>query len=114
MMYADCTAIFDRAMASPKGIRIRCATHPAAVTLSRRLNTARVIDRRNSVKIYEPGHPNFNVSVWDHLIVTIPAPDHLIPSCGDPAIDRQRYKDAQIFVEVKPRTIENLKIEEIE
>lgn len=73
--YADCFELFDRALDSPKGIRVAIGTGPDAVGpathLRQRLNKARVLDRDAMRRIYEHTDPKHGVSPYDTLVVRI-------------------------------------------
>jgi hypothetical protein len=69
--YDDCFNLFDRAHADGKGIRTFVQTWPEAHMLRMRLNNARVLDRRQSMKAYPKDAPQFGKSEHDRFKVTI-------------------------------------------
>lgn len=69
--YADCFVLFDRAAASPIGIRYKVLSKGKAVNLRMRMNYARTLDRREAREIYPADDPNHGVSPYDSLIIRI-------------------------------------------
>lgn len=67
--YADCYEYFERAAAAPNGIRIWCENENHAGILRMRLNYARVLQRRESMRMYETTDPQFGKSEFDGLKV---------------------------------------------
>jgi hypothetical protein len=67
--YADCFDLFDRALESPNGIRNACRDRGAAKHIVVRLNTARVMSRRESREVYAEDDPHFGVSPYDPFII---------------------------------------------
>lgn len=63
--YEDCYDHFDRAKNSPNGIRVLLATEKEAVYLRFRLNQARVLERRDSMRIYDRSDPRYGKSEND-------------------------------------------------
>ncbi len=55
--YADCYEIFDRALASKKGVRVFRDTIEATTYLRNRLNKARALDKELNRRVYQPDHP---------------------------------------------------------
>jgi hypothetical protein len=96
--YRDCIEAFDRALETPKGIKIPCVSRGHAIRLRQRFNYCRYLDRDRSKDIYQPGDPMYGLSVYDTLELRIPkkgAPDA-----------------ATLYIE--PRLVENLNIQEID
>ena len=69
--YADCFDLLDQALASNLGIRNRCDGPGDANQLRGRLHYARNLHRKESREIYEPDDPNYDISVYDPLVVKI-------------------------------------------
>ena len=70
--YSDCYELFDRALATTKGIRTSAATKGKARHIYTRLQSARTILRRESMDIYQQGDPTYGTSPYDSLIVRAP------------------------------------------
>lgn len=70
--YEDCYDILDRALASPAGIRTSCMGKGPAHHLNGRLQFARMLSRRESRDIHEPGQPGYDTSAYDTLIIRQP------------------------------------------
>ena len=70
--YADCFDIFDRALESPRGIRILTTTEGVANNLITRLNYSRLLSRAESREVYPADDPNFGLSPYDGLVVRRP------------------------------------------
>jgi hypothetical protein len=98
LAFDDIRGAFERALASPKGIRISCATWGAAVVLRSRFNYLRKLDREANKKTFEVDHPLWNRSVYDKLVLRIP-----------PKGDKE---ESMLYIE--KRDVEDLNIEEIE
>jgi len=98
LAFDDIKDAFDRAVASPKGIRISCDSHGAAVVLRSRFNYFRKQDREDNKRTYPPDHPLSGRSPYDRLVLRI-------PQKGTP-------EDTVLFIE--PRSVADMHIEEIE
>ena len=70
--FEDVRELLDRALATERGIRVRCKSRGAAVSLRARLNTYRAADRRANAKTYDFEHPMHSNSVYDRLQFRIP------------------------------------------
>lgn len=97
--YDDCFEHFDRAMATPKGIRVLVRDNAAACTLRMRLNYCRVLQRRESKRVYESHDPSWGKSEYDKLKVVI-----------HPSVDG----DGKWWVYIEPWSQETLDVEELE
>jgi len=98
LAFGDVREAFDRALNSPKGIRIPCETRGAAIVLRSRFNYFRKIDRDESKRVYPIDHGMYNCSAYDKLILRVPAkgaPDETV-----------------LYIE--PRLSTDMQIEEIE
>lgn len=70
LAYDDIRQLLDRALESPKGIRITYNTHNQAINERNRCNTFRSADRKSTSAAYtDPGQA---VSKYDSLVLTIP------------------------------------------
>lgn len=69
--YGDCFELMDKAIADPKGIRIKFADANAAMYFRIRLHTARRIDRTDNLETYPAGHQMHGKSVYDPLTMRI-------------------------------------------
>jgi hypothetical protein len=71
LAYSDCFDLMDKAIADPKGIKIKFAAGEDAWHFRIRLHTARKIDRLDNKDIYDQGHPMHGRSVYDQLTMRI-------------------------------------------
>jgi hypothetical protein len=69
--YSDCYELMDKAIADPKGIRIKFATQEEAWHFRIRLHTARRIDRVDNKDLFPQGHPMHGRSAYDPLTMRI-------------------------------------------
>jgi len=69
--YEDCFEYFERAQASERGIRIIVSDYKQACLLRIRLNQARVLQRREAMRIYEREDPRYGKSENDRYRVTL-------------------------------------------
>lgn len=60
-------AVMDRALDSPKGIRINYGNPKRAHSMRMQCYTVRSRSRARNAKIYEAGHPMYGNSPYDHL-----------------------------------------------
>ena len=78
LAYSDCFDLMDKAIADPKGIKVKFAKGEDAWHFRIRLHTARKIDRIDNKEVYEQGHPMHGRSVYDQLTMRIrKADDHV-------------------------------------
>lgn len=97
LAFDDIAEAFERALASPKGIRIPCTSRGAAINLRSRFNYMRKVNRIDNRRTYPPDHPMHGHSIYDKLILRIPP--------------RESPDGATLYIE--QRTIESMNIEEI-
>src|SRR5882672_4516412 len=71
LAYSDCFDLMDKAIADPKGIKVKFAQGEDAWHFRIRLHTARKIDRNDNRDIYDQGHPMHGRSVYDQLTMRI-------------------------------------------
>jgi hypothetical protein len=71
LAYSDCFDLMDKAIADPKGIKIKFAAGEDAWHFRIRLHTARKIDRIDNKDVYEERHPLYGRSVYDQLTMRI-------------------------------------------
>ena len=71
LAYSDCFDLMDKAIADPKGIKIKFSAGEDAWHFRIRLHTARKIDRQDNKDIYDQGHPMHGRSVYDQLTMRI-------------------------------------------
>lgn len=71
LAYSDCFDLMDKAIADPKGIKIKFAAGEDAWHFRIRLHTARKIDRNDNREIYDQGHQMHGRSVYDQLTMRI-------------------------------------------
>jgi len=70
--FSDARKVLDRALAAERGIRVMCKSNSAAITLRRRCNSLRKIDRYENAQIYPPEHKMHRRSVYDALQLRVP------------------------------------------
>lgn len=71
LSFEDVRGIFDRALASEKGIRVTQTSPGQAIHMRQRLYRFRAADRKQSMQIYAKGDSGFGVSAYDSLIVKV-------------------------------------------
>lgn len=64
----DVRGLLDKAIASPKGIRVKLHTEGQAINLRQRLYTVRSRVCQANRKRYELGHAMHDRSDWDHCV----------------------------------------------
>lgn len=64
-------ALLDRAISSPEGIATRLPTLATAISLRFACYSFRNKERRASTRIYDPDHPRYGISAYDHLTITV-------------------------------------------
>jgi hypothetical protein len=69
--YEDCFEIFDAALADPKGARACPITREKAYHLRMRMNMARYLHRRESMRMYPVEDQRHGKSEYDKLKTTI-------------------------------------------
>ena len=72
--YEDCFDHYERARHSPNGIRVLLPDLGQARHLQFRMHQARVLERRDSMRIYGKTDPRWGKSENDHLRVSLVAP----------------------------------------
>jgi len=98
LAFDDIAEAFERALNSPKGVRISCANRGAAIVLRSRFNYFRKLNREDNKRTYPTDHHLWNRSPYDKLILRVP------PKGGP--------EEAVLYIE--PRSIDDMTIEEIE
>ena len=98
LAFDDLREVFDKAMEAQRGLRVVCKSRSEAVITRSRLNYLRKMDRKENAITYQNDHPLYMRSVWDKLVLRIPAK-------GTP-------EEAVIYIE--KRSSDNLVLEEIE
>lgn len=72
LAYNDVFPLLDKALAEPKGIRLRFASQELAWHFRLRLHTARRIDRKDNQMIYpDLEHPMHGRSIYDDIAARI-------------------------------------------
>lgn len=71
LAYSDCFDLMDKAIADPKGIKIKFAQGEDAWHFRIRLHTARKIDRNDNRDIYPDNHRMHGRSPYDQLTMRI-------------------------------------------
>ena len=72
LSFDDVRSTLQRALDTPKGIRIKFPTAGAAITFRQRCNHFRQADRKANRGTYAPDHPLHSASAYDELVLTIP------------------------------------------
>lgn len=68
--YEDLRRHFDRALISPKGIRITVASSGAAVSLRSRFYMLRKLEREASIDLYPPGDERRGASPYENIAIS--------------------------------------------
>jgi hypothetical protein len=97
LAFDDVRELFERALASPKGIRVVCVSRSEAIVRRGRFNYFRKLNRRESMDVYERGHPMHGKSPYDRLVLRVPP---------------KGAKDEHVLY-VEPRSTEDFLVEEI-
>lgn len=69
--YADCFALLQQALETPRGIIVRCRGESEAHYLRNRLQRARQVDCEANKRIYQPGDYLYNNSEFYALVVKV-------------------------------------------
>lgn len=69
--YGDCYDLMDKAIADPKGIRIKFGSYGDALHFRLRLHTARRIDRKDNLEVFAADHAMHGKSAYDPLIMRL-------------------------------------------
>jgi len=69
--YGDCYELMDKALADPKGIRIKFSSWGDALHFRLRLHTARRIDRKDNLEVFPADHAMHGRSPYDPLIMRL-------------------------------------------
>ena len=68
---ANLHEIFDRACASPNGLRLRCVNKAAATSIRHRMYKLRKKLKEESQKLYDPTDPSWDSTPYDSMVLTI-------------------------------------------
>lgn len=63
--------LLERALSSPKGIRVWFGSQAEAVAMRNRMSTVKTEDRKKSTKLYDLDSPLYNRSSYDSLAVVL-------------------------------------------
>lgn len=63
--------LLERALSSPKGIRVWFASQADAVSMRNRMATVKTQDRKHSCKLYDISSPLYNKSPFDELAIVL-------------------------------------------
>lgn len=69
--YGDCYDLMNKALADPKGIKVKFESYGDALHFRLRLHTARRIDRKDNLEVYPEGNVMHGKSAYDSLIMRI-------------------------------------------
>ena len=92
--YEDCKALYEAALADPKGARACLGTYDACIHMRSRMHYYRKLDREANASIYELGHPMHATSVYDDFVIQI-----------------LRDEDGEFWLYMQPRSAKILRIE---
>src|SRR5258705_21847 len=95
LAYSDCFDLMNKAIADPKGIKIKFAQGEDAWHFRIRLHTARKIDRNDNKVTYPENHAMWGRSVYDQLTMRIRMEDR--SKLGGPAWLRLERIDTREF-----------------
>jgi hypothetical protein len=98
--YQDIRELFDRALMSERGLRVRLKTKGAANNLRQRMSYYRQLDRRENKKVYTENDPMHGRSQYDILILKLTEPDP-----GD--------TENGAYLDITKGSIENFQTEEL-
>lgn len=70
--YTQYFEVFDKALSSPKGVRLAFTNRSSAMFYVARLHAARDIDRKSNISTYDKGHPLHGCSGYDILVCRQP------------------------------------------
>lgn len=76
LAFSDCYELMEKALADPKGIRIKFASENDAWLYRLRIHNARAIDRKENRENFEKGHGMHGKSVYDTLICRLRPEDN--------------------------------------
>lgn len=96
--FGDLRDLFQKAMETPKGLRIIQENRGRAIRLSMRLNYLRKMNRKENALTFPVDHPLHMRSEWDKLEISVPKKGTPDEHC----------------VYIRHRKMEDLKIEELE
>ena len=71
LSYQDCLDVFERAVETPEGIRVRFSSSDDATHFRMRLHQCRRLQREQNAETYEEGHPMCGKSLFDGLTCTL-------------------------------------------
>lgn len=71
LAFSDCFDLLDRAIADPKGIKVKFGSYDDAFNFRLRIHSARRIDRTENREMYSEGHPMYGRSVYDQITCRI-------------------------------------------
>lgn len=69
--YLDCQEYLDRAMSETKGARVKVTSYDVGIRLRMRMHQLRAVLRKDTQLIYEPGDPQFDVTPYDALTISV-------------------------------------------
>ena len=73
LSYDDCRDALERALQSKKGIRLEFTKKSQAFRFVSRACHFRVMDRKESLRLYDENHDMYGRSPYDKLIITRPS-----------------------------------------
>lgn len=69
--YEDIRPHLDRALESPRGIRVTTRNKGQAIHLRQRLYKLRSLDTKRTLELFDPGDSRRGVSIWKDLVISI-------------------------------------------
>lgn len=71
--------LLERALSSPKGIRVWFPSEKEAISMRNRMSTLKTSERKKSTKVYPLDSPLYNASPYESLAVVIKAGLYSLP-----------------------------------
>ena len=69
--YEDCRALYDAAVADPKGARACLGTYESCINMRTRMHYLRKLDREANAETYPADHPMHGTSTYDDFFIQI-------------------------------------------
>lgn len=92
--YLDCRALYDAALADPKGARACLGTYESCLNMRTRMHYFRMLDRKANADAYPVGSHMHGTSIYDDYVVRI-----------------QRDTNDEFWLYIQPRSGQVLAIE---
>lgn len=83
LSFSDVREVLDRALESPKGIRVPCETPGKAMHLRQRMNYYRAQDRKSMYEVFGADDARRGRSAFDTLIFTVDGSSVLVKKIAE-------------------------------